>query len=52
MYKVIERFQDRDGRIYEVGETYEGDRINALSTRRNKYKRIFIEKVAPEKEGD
>lgn len=52
MYKVIERFEDRDGRIYEVGEMYEGDRINALSTRRNKYKRIFIEEVVTEKEGD
>lgn len=45
MYKVIARFKDRDGRVYEVGDTYEGERINALSTRRNRLKKVFIEKV-------
>jgi len=52
MYKVIERFKDRDGTVYEVGDVYKGDRINALSTRRNRLKRVFIEKVTEDKEGD
>ena len=48
MYKVVEKFKDRDGTVYEVGDIYKGDRINALSTRRNRYKTIFIEKVTEE----
>jgi len=52
MYKVVKKFKDRDGRVYEVGDTYKGERINALSTRRNKYKEIFIKEVETPKEGE
>jgi len=52
VYKVVEKFKDRDGTVYEIGDIYKGDRINALSTRRNSYKTVFIEKVTEEKEGD
>lgn len=45
MYKVIEKFKDKDGATYNIGDEYKGDRVNALSTKKNKYKRPFIEKV-------
>lgn len=60
-YKVINRFKDDDGHIYEVGDVYpkEGKkitkkRIETLSTTKNKYKKVYIEKIddesAPQKE--
>lgn len=52
MYKVIKKFKDKDGTIYEPNDIYKGDRIGALSTRRNRLKGIFIVKVEEEKEGD
>lgn len=53
MYKVIRKFQDKDGQVYNVGDTYpvEGvkkpanTRIKTLSTDSNKYGKIYIEKV-------
>lgn len=48
-YQVIERFKDKDGKVYEVGQVYEGKRENVLSNKRNKYKRPFIEEVKEEK---
>ena len=47
MYKVIEKFKDKDGKIYEIGDKYESDdkdRLNTLSSTDNAYKRPFIEK--------
>jgi hypothetical protein len=52
MYKVVRRFEDRDGRIYEVGDTYPAEgvkkptsaRLKVLSTEKNEYGRIYIEK--------
>lgn len=47
MYKVIEKFIDRDGKIYEVGEIYKSDdkeRIKLLSSTDNAYNRPFIKK--------
>lgn len=52
-YKVVRRFQDiKHDRIYEVGDTYpaEGDkasktRLEQLATTKNKYEKVFIEKV-------
>lgn len=62
-YKVVRRFQDiKHDRIYEVGETYPAvgekaskTRLDQLATTKNKYDKVFIEKVeeAPiEKEVD
>ena len=48
MYKVIEKFRDNDGKIYEVGEEYCNDnkeRVEQLSTDKNKCNRPFIEQV-------
>lgn len=48
MYKVIEKFREKDGKIYDVGESYENEdkeRINALLTDNNACKRPFIEEV-------
>lgn len=54
IFKVVRRFKElkHDGHIYDVGDTYpkEGHkaskhRLEELSTTKNKYKQIFIEKV-------
>ena len=52
MYKVIEKFKDTDGTIYEVGQSYENkdkERLEALSTRKNKCGYPFIERVEVKK---
>ena len=53
MYKVIHRFKDNDGRVYDIGDYYPNisakkptnARIKALSTENNKYKKVYIKKV-------
>lgn len=47
MYKVIAKFKDIDGKIYEVGDEYKGpkERIEELSTEKNRYKKPFIKKA-------
>lgn len=52
MYKVIRRFKDKDGVIYEVGDQYPKSkctkkRINEL-TEDNKYNQVYIEEVKDE----
>lgn len=56
MYKVINRFKDLDGQVYEVGEEFpKGDskatkkRIEELSADHPKYRRSFIEEVKDKK---
>ena len=58
-YKVIRRFKEtnHDGHIYEVGDVYpkKGERatktrLEALSTTKNNYKKIYIEEVETPKE--
>ncbi|MEH7389648.1 hypothetical protein [Bacillus sp. JJ1474] len=56
MYKVISRFRDNDGQVYEVGEDYPkgdskpiGARIEQLSSVHPKYKRVFIEAASDDK---
>jgi len=56
-YKVINRFKDQDGHVYEVGKPYpkSGEatkkRLAELSEVHKKYKVAFIEEVkAPKKE--
>lgn len=52
MYKVISDFRDKDRTDYKVGDVYpaEGkqlptkERLNVLSTNKNAYQRVFIEK--------
>lgn len=47
MYKVLESFKDRDGKIYNVGDeyvNYDKEAIKRLSTKENKYERAFIKK--------
>ena len=55
-HKVINKFRDEDGTIYEVGEDYPtGDakatkkRIEELSADHPKYRRSFIEEVKEKK---
>lgn len=56
-YKVVRRFKDvYHGRIYEVGDVYPAEgltatekRLEELSTTKNKYKKVYIEKVQEEK---
>jgi hypothetical protein len=55
-HKVINKFRDLDGKIYEVGEDYpKGDakptkkRIEELSEEHPKYRRSFIEEVKEKK---
>lgn len=52
MYKAIVRFKDTDGKIYEIGDTYEGKakRIKQLSTDDNKVGYPVIEKVEEQTE--
>lgn len=54
MYKVIAKFRDKDGTIYEVGEEYKGSkakaRLSELTTDKNKYGYPFIEEVQIEDE--
>ena len=48
MYKVIEKFIDRDGKEYNVGDKYKPKNktvLKRLSTDSNKYKRPFIVEV-------
>ena len=52
MYKVIKRFKDTDGKIYEIGSSYENEdkqRVEALLTHKNKCGYPFIEKVEVKK---
>lgn len=47
MYKVLETFKDKDGKIYEIGEKYANDdkeRLKVLSSTDNAYNRPFIKK--------
>ena len=53
MYKVVRKFQDKDGRIYNVGDDFPNvdakkptnARIKLLSSTNNKYGQIYIEKL-------
>lgn len=49
MFKVIRRFEDTDGTVYEVNDEYKGDaseeRLHTLSTKNNKYKKQYIVQV-------
>lgn len=53
MFKTVRKFEDKDGRIYDVGDLYPhadakkptNTRIKVLSSTDNKYKRIYIEKI-------
>ena len=48
MYKVIEKFIDRDGKEYNVEDEYKPKNktvLKRLSTDSNKYKRPFIVEV-------
>lgn len=47
MHKVIREFKDTDGRIYNIGEEYNGtaERIDVLATGNNAYKQKYIEEV-------
>lgn len=54
-YKVISRFfdkEDKDQRVYEVGDEYKGkvnkDRLHTLTTSENAYGRPFIEEISKE----
>ncbi|WP_010271361.1 hypothetical protein [Paenibacillus senegalensis] len=49
-YKVVRRFRDQDGRVYEIGDVYPADglrttkkRIKQLSTTNNQYGQVYIE---------
>ena len=52
MYKVIRKFEDKDGRIYEIGDLYPNvdakkptnARIKVLSSIKNSYGQIYIVK--------
>lgn len=49
-HKVINRFKDTDGHVYEVGDPYPKGkatkkRIEQLSTVHPKYKKVYIEAV-------
>ncbi|ALY08066.1 hypothetical protein BhaS171_00010 [Bacillus phage vB_BhaS-171] len=59
MYKVINRFRDIDGHVYEVGDEFpKGSskptkkRIEELSADHPKYRRSFIEEVKESKKKD
>ena len=53
MFKVIRKFKDKDGRIYDVGEDYPNadakkppnTRIKALSSTNNRCGHVYIEKI-------
>lgn len=48
MYKVIRVFKDVDGHVYTIGDDYnnaDNERLEVLSTSKNKYGYPFIEKV-------
>lgn len=53
MFKVIRKFQDKDGRVYNVGDDFPATdakkptnaRVKTLSSTNNKYGQIYIEKV-------
>lgn len=46
MLKVVNKFKDKDGTVYEIGDEYKGDadeeRLHLLSTKENKYKTVFL----------
>lgn len=58
MYKVIRKFKDKDGLIYEIGDVYPvkdakkptNARLKSLSSTNNSYGQIYIENTAPLKE--
>jgi hypothetical protein len=53
MYKVIRKFEDKDGRIYKIGDDFPhvdakkptNARIKTLSTTNNHYGKIYIKKI-------
>ena len=49
MFKVIRRFKDKDGTIYEEGSFYNKplskSRQEVLTTKNNKYKKAFIKEL-------
>lgn len=55
-FRVLERFKDEDGKIYEAGNSYpmpankkvSKKRFNELSTEKNKLGRAFIEQLEEE----
>ena len=52
MYKVIKEFRDTDNKYYRVGDSYENtnkERVETLSTNKNKYGYPFIKKVEVKK---
>lgn len=53
MYKVTNKFKDKDGVIYEAGDDYEKDlselRLQALSTNKNRYNKIFLKRKTTKK---
>lgn len=59
LYKVINRFRDRDGHIYEVGQPYPADgkklneqRAEFLTKKHSKYGVAFLEKVEIEEKAE
>lgn len=51
-YKVVRKFKDKDNHVYEVGDPYPRKgkratkaRLETLSTKKNKYKKIYIIKI-------
>lgn len=55
-YKVIAKFRDKDGAVYEVGDEYKGSkakaRLEELSTNSNRYGYPFIKEVKEPKKKD
>lgn len=52
MYKVIRAFKDVDGHYYNIGDEYNNadtERLEVLSTDKNRYKKPFIEKTEAKK---
>lgn len=54
-YKVINKFKDKDGHVYEIGDTYPADgkkfnetRAEFLTTIHPTYKMAFLEKIEDE----
>lgn len=49
MFKVIRRFKDKDGTIYEEGSHYgkplHESRKKVLTTKQNKYNAIFLQEI-------
>ncbi len=55
-YKVVRKFQDDNGKVYEVGDNYSTKlsdaRKNTLTTNKNKYKKVYLESVEEEVDYD